>query len=195
MQADGAMDITRLLEAVERDEAGAADRLFREVYQQLRILSRHHRGHWRGDETLNTTALVHEAYLKLAGNDAPAFRNRRHFFGAASRAMRQILVDYARRRQAVRHGGGQQRLELDEQQAGPELPDALAEEVLDLHAALERLEITHPRQARVVECRFFGGLQVEETCLALGVSKSTVKRDWELAKLWLFRELGWVNGQ
>lgn len=169
-------EITRLLAAVGAGDAAARETLYALVYPDLRrIASAHLRG--RGSATLSTTGMVNEAYLRLAG--AGDWESRVHFLSVASRAMRQILVDHARRRLAAKRGGGQAHLTLDEAQAGA-TPRAL--EVLALDQALGRLESLSPRLTQVVELRFFGGLSVEETAGALGVTDRTVKRDWRKAR-------------
>jgi len=164
------------------------DQLFELVYGELRRLARSRRRNWVGDYTLNTTALIHEAYLKLVGGGEAHWQNRSHFYGVAATAMRHILVNYAERARAEKRGGSEaERVELDEQQLVS--PDSI-EEVLAVHEALARLEKLSERQAKVVECRFFGGLEVTETAEALGVGTATVKRDWKVACAWLLRELG-----
>jgi RNA polymerase sigma factor (TIGR02999 family) len=182
-----ASEITRLLHAADAGDEAAASRLFAEVYAELHRSAAAQRRRWRGDETLNTTALVHEAYIKLLGNGSGGWRDRSHFFAVAARAMRQILVNYAERRRAEKRGGGAEHVALDE--ANPVSPEA-ADEVLALHEALGRLEELNERQARVVEHRFFVGLAIDETAEVLGVSPATVKRDWALASAWLRREVG-----
>jgi RNA polymerase sigma factor (TIGR02999 family) len=185
------MDITHLLKMAEAGDTAASEALYQAVYQQLHGLALRHRGNWRGDETLNTTALVNEAWLKLADGQTPEWEGRGHFFAVASRVMRQILVDKARQRCSLKRGANALHSDSVESEAAPEVfSTELAGEVLRVHDALEKLASTHPRQARVVECRFFGGMQVNETSEALEISISTVRRDWELAKLWLYRELG-----
>lgn len=181
-------EITELLDALSSGEAGALDQLFDAVYQELRRVAHGQRGGWRGGETLNTTALVHEAYLKLAGSGNQHWQNRGHFFAVASKAMRRILIDRARYANAERRGGGDQQTSLTGVPA-PTLPSGVREDLLSLDSALMRLEALDPRQAKVVECRFFGGLDVEETALAVGISTATVKRSWRVARAWLYREL------
>ena len=161
----------------------SVDAILPDVYRELRALAHRHLRRDRGARTLQTTALVHEAYLRLADAPRVAAKGRAYFFGAASRAMRQILVDYARRRNAQKRGGGVRPTGLDGKQIAA---DALAADILGLDEALERLAAFAPRQARVVECRFFGGLSVEETAAALDVSARTVKHDWALARAWLY---------
>src|SRR5690606_27472828 len=137
--------------------------------------------------TLQTTALVHEAYFRLADDTKVTARGRAYFFAAAARAMRQVLVDHARRRNAAKRGGGVEPVSLDETRLAV---DELAAELLDLDRELERLAALNERHARVVECRFFAGLSVEETAAALDVSPRTVKSDWALARAWLYETLG-----
>ncbi|MEM7349641.1 MAG: ECF-type sigma factor [Acidobacteriota bacterium] len=154
------------------------------AYQELRFVARRQlRG---GGNTLHATALVHEAYLRLAQDGRVTGRGRSYFFAAAAQAMRQIIVDHARRRSRVKRGGGEVPLTLHTRDAEV---DGLATDLLALHQALEGLEKLNPRQARVVECRYFGGLNVLETAAALDVAPRTVKRDWMLARAWLFRQL------
>lgn len=186
--------MTRLLEAMGAGDRSAADRLFALVYDELRALAGHHRRRWRGDATVNATALVHEVYLKLAGRDEVDLRSRGHFFAVAGRAMRQVLGNHARARRAQKRGGGAAPVPLegvDEAllHGAAVLDDDRAGLFAELEDALERLEARSERQARVVECRFFGGLSIPETAQALGTSPATVKRDWTLAQAWLFREL------
>jgi len=181
-------DLTSLLEAASRGDHEAFDRAYALVYDELRGLAHAQRARWEGQETLNTTALVHEAYLKLAAWTGADWNGRGHLLGMASRAMRQVLVTYAERWQAVKRGGDREHLPLSSDQLPGVAPQA-AEETLAVHRALERLERIDPRQVRVVECRFFAGLSIPETAEAVGVSPATVKRDWRLACAWLRREL------
>lgn len=179
--------LTRLLEQARGGDDAALDRVFHTVYDELLELARRQRGRWHGEPSVNTTALVHEAYLKLVGRASLELKERGHFFALAARAMRQILSNHARDQRAQKRGGGQVEVTLQEGVS----PDAAAsvngpaETLIELDRALTRLESTHPRAARVVECRFFGGMTVEETALALEVSGRTVKRDWEFAQAWL----------
>ncbi|MGH9379001.1 MAG: ECF-type sigma factor [Thermoanaerobaculia bacterium] len=181
-------EITELLRALSGGGAGALDELFEAVYGELRRLAHGQRRRWRGEETLNTTALLHEAYLKLSAGQRRRWEDRGHFFAVAAKAMRQILIDRARWSQADRRGG-EGKLEALSRSAPPAVPPAAQEELLALDQALHRLEALDERQARVVECRFFGGLGVEETAEAVGVSTATVKRDWRAARAWLYYEL------
>lgn len=180
-------DVTRLLRAFSGGDRAALDRLLPVIYDELRKLARVRLRDERSDHTLNTTALVHEAYLELIDLGPIDWQSRAHFFGLAARVMRHVLVDYAVRRKALKRGGGMQRIVLDE---AAEIPEQRADELLALDEALERLEKVEPRQSRVVECRFFGGLSIEETAHVLGVSPVTVTRDWKAARAWLNRELG-----
>src|SRR5688572_1727906 len=162
------------------------DRLLPLVYGELRGMGRSQRRGERDAHTLDTTALVHEAFLKLVDQTWASAESRAYFFGAASRAMRQILVDHARLRTRKKRGGRQRPVELEEHHL---VVEALAADVLDLDRALSTLADIQPRAARVVECRFFGGLSVEETAAALDISVRTVKRDWIMARMWLYREI------
>jgi eukaryotic-like serine/threonine-protein kinase len=190
--------ITRLLGELKQGSAEAMDALVPLIYDELLILAHRQRLRWRGDHTLGTTALVHEAYLKLAGAAGVTAENRAHFFALASRAMRHILCNYARDRQARKRGGGLLRTgptvadELPDTEPGTSEDDSEAGRLLALGAALARLEQEQPRWSRVVECRFFGGLSVADTAAALGISTRTVKRDWAGAQEWLRRDM--MNG-
>lgn len=162
------------------------------VYDELRQIARRQRAGWQGDFTLDTTALVHEAWLKLGRGGAGTIESRAHFLGVAAQAMRHILCDYARDRRRLKRGGDATRLPLDVLEGVDGLL-ALSDERLDtiaaLDAALARLAADEPRWARVVECRFFAGLGIDETAETLGISPATVKRDWSLARAWLYRAL------
>lgn len=180
-------DVTRLLDALRRGEADS-DALFHRLYDELRRLARHHRARWNGNDTLNTTALVHEAYFKLVGS-VEGFENRSHVLGIASRAMRQVLVTYAEGQRAQKRGGGVPNLSLEDAEGDPLLTDEQAETITALDEALARLARADERAARVVECRFFGGMSVEETAEALELSVATVGRSWRAARAWLYGEL------
>lgn len=175
--------VTHLLAAGGRD---SLDALLPLVYDELRGVARRHLAREWGARTLDTTGLVHEAYLRLIDEAAVPLGNRAYFFAAAAQAMRRVLVDAARRRQRVKRGGGVAPLSLDDERLAV---DGFSAELLDLDGALARLAERFPRQARVVECRFFAGLDVEETAAALELAPRTVKRDWALARAWLYREL------
>lgn len=179
-------EITAFLEALGAGEDAALGELFSTAYVKLRSLAQAQRRRWRGGEALSTTTLVHEAYLKLSRQESPQWRDRGHFFAAAARAMRHILINSAKRGRAAKRGGGAVHVAAEET---PLIDAELTEELLALNEALDRLEDLSPRQVRVVECRFFAGLGIEETAEALTVSPATVKRDWHHARAWLYREL------
>jgi RNA polymerase sigma factor (TIGR02999 family) len=179
-------DITRLLLAIGEGDRDALNQLFPIVYAELRALAHRQLGRLRPGDTLQTTALVHEAYLKLLGTAHPDWHDRRHFFAVASRAMRQIIVDYARTQAAQKRGGHVPALTLDEQQ----VPVAdRAHELVLLDGALTELAALSERPARIVELRFFGGLSVEETAVVMNLSERTVKREWQKARAFLFDAL------
>jgi RNA polymerase sigma factor (TIGR02999 family) len=156
------------------------------VYEELRRLAHHHMGGERPDHTLQTTALVNEAYLRLADLTNPGWQSRAHFFAVAARAMRQILVSYAKSYRAQKRGGGAIKVDLDE--AALVSPEQ-SKEIVDLHEALERLATLDSRKAHVVELKYFGGLNYDEMAEVLKISRVTVRRDWEFAKVWLYTEL------
>jgi RNA polymerase sigma factor (TIGR02999 family) len=187
MSAPEPTEITGLLAAVRDGDRSAFDQLCERLYQELHDLARVQRSRWSGDLTMSSTALVHEAYLKLAGTDGADWQDRNHFLAVASRAMRQVLVNYAERRRAQRRGGDTVMVSLE--QANPVAEDA-ADEVLALHEALAELEKVDERKSRIVECRFFAGLRVRETAEVLGVSVTTVEREWAVASAWLRRAMG-----
>lgn len=183
-------DVTRLLQEWGAGDESAAERLMPLVYDELRKLARDYLRRERADHTLQPTALVNEAYLKLVDQHR-GFENRHHFFGIAAQAMRRVLVDHARARASEKRGGPAQRLPLD----AADVPTAeRAAELVALDEALEKLSGVFPRKARVVELRFFGGMSVGEAAEVLGVSDKTVMREWESAKLWLYRELDRAGG-
>jgi RNA polymerase sigma factor (TIGR02999 family) len=179
-------DITQALLDLSGGDAEALDRLFPVVYENLRGLAIRELRRERPDHTLNATALVHEAYLRLVQLDRMTWEGRAHFFGAAGQAMRRILISYARMQKAEKRGSGAEHVPLDNVVvAARERPD----QILALDEALERLTEINARQARLVECRYFAGMSVEETAATLGISPATVKRDWLVARAWLNREL------
>jgi RNA polymerase sigma factor (TIGR02999 family) len=180
-------EVTLLLQAWTCGDRGALDRLMPLVYDELKRMAHHHLARERKDRALPTTALVHETYLKLVDQRRAQWRDRAQFFGVAARMMRRILVDQARARRAVKRGSDASPFPLDEASL---LPGASGRDVLDLDEALTRLADLDARQGRVVELRFFGGLSVEEAAQVLDVSPATVKREWAMAKAWLYRELG-----
>ncbi len=183
-------DITVLLDRARDGDDQALDRLLPLVYDELRVLARRQRQRTGAPETLNTTAVVHEAYEKLAGRADLDFANRRHFFFIAGRVMRDVLVDYARAQRSLKRGGDRSPVPLDA--VAPVLGDASGlriDEVIAVDDALRQLEALDARQARVVEYRYFAGLTVDETAEALGISSATVKRDWVTARAWLHRAM------
>jgi RNA polymerase sigma factor (TIGR02999 family) len=185
-----AESVTSLLSRVGEGDEKAMDALMPIVYEELRRMASIQLRK-ESNATIGTTALVHEAFLKLVDHESLGFNCRAHFFGAAARAMRQVLVDHARKRLSLKRGAGRAAESIEvlnlQGQSVPE--DVASEELLALDVALDRLEKVDDRMARVVECRFFAGLSVGDTASALGVSERTVKRDWQGAKAWLFHEL------
>jgi len=185
--------VTSLLGDVRRGDPGALSRLFALVYDKLLEIARIQRRRQPSTETLNTTALVHEAFIKLFGSKSRDFNDRAHFMAVAATAMRQILIGHARRQTAVKRGAGRVPASFEEveraleSEAGFVTPKADALVALD--RALERLHQRSERQVRIVECRFFAGMSIEETAVALGISAATVKRDWSMAQAWLHREI------
>lgn len=184
--------VASLLDEARQGRHEALDELFPLVYDELRELAHRQRAAWQGHDTLNTTALVHEAYLKLVRGRHATWETEAHFLAAAAKAIRHILINYARDRQAQKRGGGWQRVPLSERQldagvaaVGPSWED----HVVALDQALERLAGRSERQSRIVECRFFGGMTVQQTAVALGLSTASVTRGWAMARAWLHREL------
>ncbi len=183
--------VTQLLDAAAAGDPRAAADLLPLVYDELRRLAAGRLAAERPGHTLQATALVHEAYLRLVGPDCgPGWTGRGHFFGAAARAMRQILVDAARAKGADKRGGGRGRVSLDAAAAVAAPAGPPADDLLALDDALTRLAADHPAHARLVELRYFAGLSVEDAAAALGVSAATAKRQWVYARSWLFGELG-----
>ncbi len=180
-------EITRLLLNWSGGQREALDRLIPLVYTQLRQLAHARLREERSDHTLSTTALVHEAYVKLVDINQVQWHDRAHFLAMASRLMRRILVDYWRKKKAYKRGGELQQVDLDEALL---MPEARPETVLDLDDALKRLEYLNPRQSQVVEHLYFGGMTSEETAEVLGISRATVERDLRAARAWLAREWG-----
>src|SRR5437762_5077964 len=178
--------VTDLLTRWSNGDDAALMELTPVIYEELRRLAHRHMGGERPDHTLQTTALVNEAYLRLAGQTNPSWQNRAHFFALAARAMRQILVNYAKSYRAQKRGGGAIKVELDEAAiVSPEQSKA----IVDLHEALERLGTLDSRKARVVELKYFGGLNHDEIAEVMKISTVTVRRDWVFAKAWLYDEL------
>lgn len=184
---------TRLLEDYSGGDKEAFAALFEVAYDELYRVAKAKRVQWRGNETLNTTAILHEAYLKLVDQSKVNWENRTHFFALASKAMRQILMNYARDKNRQKRGGNRRRVTLERLNLaatnGIDISDELNDTLVMLDDTLKLLEAENPRQAEIVECLFFGGMTIDETASALGVSPSTVKRGWKTAQLWLYREL------
>jgi RNA polymerase sigma factor (TIGR02999 family) len=178
-------EVTVLLDALRKGQRDVESRLLTLVYGELRKLAASYLRRERPDHTLQATDLVHEAYLRMAGENTP-WQNRAHFFAAAAQVMRRILVDHARAHNAQKRGDGQKRVSLDE---ALYLSAADSQQLIDLDAALTKLAGFDPRQARIVELRFFAGLTVDETAEALGCAARTVNREWRVAQAWLQREL------
>jgi RNA polymerase sigma factor (TIGR02999 family) len=178
-------DATLLLTAMEQGDPTAADKLLELLYEELRRLAASKMAREAPGHTLQPTALVHEAWLRLVGSQNPAFENRAHFFSAAAEAMRRILIDRARRKLTLRHGGSCERVDLDGQDFAAPGPD---EQLLAVHEVLDNLAKDHPLQAEVVKLRYFAGMTNEETAQALDVSVATVKNYWTFARTWIFKE-------
>jgi RNA polymerase sigma factor (TIGR02999 family) len=179
-------DMTLLLNRVTPAAAPAAD-LLPPVYAELRRLAAHKMAAEAAGHTLQPTALVHEAWLRVGGADQ-VWQNRAHFFGAAAEAMRRILVEHARRRRAVRHGGGMERVGVDQAEVAAPAEDA-DQQILDIHEALDALAVDHAQKAELVKLRYFVGLTNEEAAEALGISAPTATRYWAFARVWLFRRI------
>jgi len=179
-------DATLLLNAIEQGDPTAAEQLLELLYGELRRLAASKMAQEAPGQTLQPTALVHEAWLRLVASKNPKFENRAHFFSAAAEAMRRILIDRARRKLTQRHGGGLERFDVEEQNLAAPAAD---EQLLAVHEALDNLAKDHPIQAEVVKLRYFVGMTNEETAEALGVSVATVKNYWTFARTWIFNEL------
>jgi RNA polymerase sigma-70 factor, ECF subfamily len=179
-------DITRILKSAGSGDRSAVDRLMPLVYGELRALAESYLQRERTGHTLGATALVHEAYVRLIRQEEVEWQNRAHFFAIAAQAIRRILVDYARSREADKRGGGRERVRLDEDMAVQGERDL---DLLALDESLKELARLHPRQAQIIELRFFGGLSLKEVAEALGVSPRTVDGDWHMARAWLRRQL------
>src|SRR5207253_973241 len=179
-------EITRILDAIEKCEPRAADQLLPLVYDELRKLAAWKMSHEPPGQTLQPTALVHEAWLRLTGKENPQWNNRAHFFGAAAEAMRRILIENARRKMARRHGGDQVRLDVDDLEIA--LPGA-DDQMLAINDALEKLAALDQPKAELVKLRYFAGLTIEQAAQVLGISEATAKRWWSYARAWLYREV------
>ncbi len=179
-------DVTRILEAAQQGDHTAAEQLLPLVYDELRRLAAHKMANEAAGHTLQPTALVHEAWLRLVGKENPKFENRAHFFAAAAEAMRRILIENARRKRALRHGGGQQRVDFDQ----AEIVSASDEDqLLDVNEALDKLAAQSKLEAELVKLRYFVGMTLEEAAEVLGISARTTDNYWAHARAWLFREL------
>ncbi|MGI8656479.1 MAG: sigma-70 family RNA polymerase sigma factor [Pyrinomonadaceae bacterium] len=183
-------DVTGLLLEWQQGDHDALDKLTPLVYDELRRIAHRYMRQERGGHTLQTTALVNEAYVRLVGGQRIEWQNRAHFYGVVAQVMRRVLIDHARRLQNIKHGGDAQRVSLEEIAV---LPHARAAELLALDEALNELARLDARKARVVELRYFGGLSIEETADVLDISAMTVRRDWRAAKAWLYRALNDEN--
>ena len=192
MSSDSTQDVTRLLHDWSAGDADAPARLMPLVYEELRRLARDYLRHERSGHTLQPTALIHEAYLRLVDQTGASWQNRAHFFGSAARAMRRILVEHARAQQAAKRGGGVPKLSLED--AGGVPAPTGETDLVALDGALQTFAVSYPRQSEVVELKFFGGLEAREIADVLQVSEKTILRDWNFAKLWLQRELSGAEG-
>jgi RNA polymerase sigma factor (TIGR02999 family) len=185
--------VTQLLQNYDREDQQRANYLYEYVYEELYRIARGRRREWQGNETMNTTAVLHEAYLKLVDQSEVEWQSRAHFFAAASKAMRHILMNYARDQNRQKRGGNLERVPIEKENLVVSgaiiLSDVHNKTLLLLDEALKRLEKENQRLAKIVECRFFGGMTIKETADSLSVSPSTVKRGWKTAQLWLYREL------
>ncbi len=184
--------VSSLLAAVQAGDEGAVNKLMPVVYEELRRLARRHLAGQRPGHTLQTTDLVNEAFLKLVNVQETGWKDRIHFFAVASRAMRSVLVDHARRRGYAKRGGNPVRVSLSEADQTSEQKSA---EIIAVDEALSRLAVLDPRKSRIVELRYFGGLSVDESAELIGLSPRTVKREWRWAKAWLYRALGEERAQ
>jgi RNA polymerase sigma factor (TIGR02999 family) len=186
VNSDVPADVTQILQDWSKGDTAAAEKLMPLVYEELRRLARSYLARERGGHTLQATALVHEAYLRLTDETQLSWKDRAHYYGIAARLMRRILVDHARAHNAAKRGGLQQKLMLDEAR---ELPTKSEVDLVELNGALESFAKDYPRKSEVVELKFFGGLDAKEISEVLQVSEKTVLRDWNFAKLWLCRAL------
>jgi len=184
-------DVTRILLAIEKGDPVAADELLPLVYHELRKLAAHKMANETPGQTLQPTALVHEAYLRLVGKDDVKWNGRAHFFGAAAEAMRRILIENARRKRAQRHGGGQQRVDVQDVEIAAETDDG---QLLAINEALDRLAAKDRVKAELVKLRYFVGMTIEETAQILGISEPTAKRYWTYARAWLYAEINAGDG-
>jgi RNA polymerase sigma factor (TIGR02999 family) len=191
MKSTEPQDVTQLVRQLGKGDPDAPAKVMPIVYEELRRLARGYLQHERPGHTLQPTALVHEAYLRLVQQKEVEWQDRSHFFGIAARLMRQILVNYAKAHRTGKRGGGAPKLSLD---AAEFVPQESADDLVALDELLQDLAKTYPRQSEVVEFKFFGGMETKEIAVALKISEKTVLRDWSFAKLWLFRELNRESG-
>jgi len=198
MKGSSDHSVTELLDNLREGQGEVLDDLYERVYSDLRQRAHRQRQRWKGDPSLQTTALAHEAYFKLVDQEERSWENRSHFFAVSAQAMRHILIDQARQKTAEKRGGQASPLSLEElkEKLGRDVAMTAedAEAFVVLGEAPDRLEDENPRAARGVECRFFGGMTIEETAEALDVSTATVSRDWKQAKAWLYREMKRIRG-
>ena len=179
-------DVTQILTAIEQGDPTAADKLLPLVYEELRKLAAHRMANEAAGQTLQPTALVHEAWMRLVGAENPRFENRAHFFAAAAEAMRRILIDNARRKRALRHGGGQQRVDVEQAELAAAGDD---EQMLAVNDALDKLAVQNKLEAELVKLRYFVGMTLEEAAEVLGISARTADNYWAHARAWLFHEI------
>ena len=187
-------EITRILDRLRDGDTDAEHEAWQALYPEMIRLARAQRRRWEGNWTLGTRALAHEAWMKLFGDRPPEYADRRHFFRLVSRAIRQVLVNYAEARSAAKRGGDASDLTLDDAILDPGMPGADASDLVALHRALDRFQELDPRAAEIVQLRYFAGLTHEEIAQALDVSLATVGRDWAAARAWLSRELAGTDG-
>ena len=185
-------DVTRLLQAIERGESQATEELLPLVYDELRRLARAHMGHERANHTLQPTALVHEAYLRLVGDTGARWDSRGHFFAAAAEAMRRILINRARDKKRLKRGGDRKRIDLDQIESALQTDDV---QLIALDEALAKLATEDATAAQIVKLRFFAGLNMRETAEMLGLAQRTAERQWAYARAWLYAELGRDDAQ
>lgn len=183
-------DVTRILNAIEQGDTQAADELLPLVYEQLRLLAAQKMSHEPPGQTLQATALVHEAYIRLVGSDVQNWQSRRHFFVAAAEAMRRILIENARRKQSLKSGGARKRVEFDEAAIAPDAGPHTPDDLIALDEALARFSKKDKVKADLVKLRYFAGLTIEQTAEFLEISTATAKRYWTYARAWLIREIG-----
>ncbi len=185
--------VTQLLVDLQDGNQDVVQELFPLVYDELHNLAQNQRRFWQGDRTLNTTALVHEAYIKLVDQQSSSWKSRAHFYSVAAKAMRHILINYAQFRRRKKRGGEVQKFSIDEQHIQVDevfdLNEERSEMLLALNEALQKLSTFSERQSKIVECRFFGGMTIADTAEALNISPATVKRGWAMAQAWLYKEI------